>query len=255
MVKGLDTFKDYFENYTDHYIIIGGTAMDASLSRARFNPRTTKDIDIILIVEALNKEFGDVFWQFIKDGAYNTCEIDTERTCYRFTDPVIDDFPKQIELFSRKPDGIQLPAEAHLTPIPLDEGLSSLSAILLNESFYQFTIENCTLIDGVNYANYASLICLKAYAYLSNKALKDAGINIQSINIEKHKNDIFRIAYLLTDADTIELPAEIKTHLQEFVNQVKDQLPAPQTFNENFGKGTNTQALLEQIVTTFQLEL
>lgn len=39
-----------------------------------------------------------------------------------------------IELFSRKPDVLDLPNDAVLTPLPLDEELSSLSAILLDEN-------------------------------------------------------------------------------------------------------------------------
>lgn len=37
--------------------------------------------------------------------------------------------PYTIELFSRKPDSIFLSEDAALTPMPLDDGLSNLSAI------------------------------------------------------------------------------------------------------------------------------
>ena len=254
MVRGLDTFKNYFKDYKEHYIVIGGTAMATTLEEAGFTPRATKDIDIIFVIEALNAEFGKVFWQFILDGEYNTREIDEVRTCYRFTNPVNEDYPKQIELFSRVPDGIVLPEDAHLTPIPLDEGLSSLSAILLDEGFYQFTITNCSVIDEVNYANHASMICLKAYAYLSNKAMKAEGKSIKQVNIDKHKNDIFRIANLLSD-QTIEVPDDIIIYLQQFIDDVKDQLPSAPTFDNNFGKGTDALALLNQLAKVFKLRI
>lgn len=32
--------------------------------------RATKDLDIVLCVEALNKEFVAVFWQFVEAGGY-----------------------------------------------------------------------------------------------------------------------------------------------------------------------------------------
>jgi hypothetical protein len=41
-----------------------------------------------------------------------------------------------LELFSRTPDALHLSDEAHLTPIPVDEGQSSLSAILLDDGYY-----------------------------------------------------------------------------------------------------------------------
>ena len=74
MVRGLDIFKKYFEAYPDNYIIIGGTACDLILDEAGFIPRATKDIDIILKVEALNTEFVKQFWQFVVDGNYERKE-------------------------------------------------------------------------------------------------------------------------------------------------------------------------------------
>lgn len=70
MVRGLDILKEYFEEYSDNYVIIGGTACDMIIDEAGFTPRVTKDIDIILVVEALNADYVKQFWQFIKDGNY-----------------------------------------------------------------------------------------------------------------------------------------------------------------------------------------
>jgi hypothetical protein len=47
MVLGIDTFRDKFKDYTDNYIIIGGTACDILLSEADFSFRATNDIDTI----------------------------------------------------------------------------------------------------------------------------------------------------------------------------------------------------------------
>jgi hypothetical protein len=43
-----------------------------------------------------------------------------------------------IELFTKRPDVIVLPEDAMLTPLPFDEEISSLSAILLNDDYYDF---------------------------------------------------------------------------------------------------------------------
>jgi len=40
-----------------------------------------------------------------------------------------------IELFSRRINSIELPEDAVLTPLPLDDDLSSLSAILLDNDY------------------------------------------------------------------------------------------------------------------------
>ena len=52
MVKGLEIFRTAFQELTDHYVVIGGTACDILLGRGGLRPRATKDIDIILVTEA-----------------------------------------------------------------------------------------------------------------------------------------------------------------------------------------------------------
>ena len=56
MVVGLDLFIQHFESYTDHYVLIGGSACDWHMEQKGLPFRTTKDIDIILIVDALSDE-------------------------------------------------------------------------------------------------------------------------------------------------------------------------------------------------------
>ena len=70
MVKGLDKFRDYFSDYTDQYVLIGGTACEVSFRKYDLDFRATRDLDIVLIVEAQTKEFGEKIWEFIKAGKY-----------------------------------------------------------------------------------------------------------------------------------------------------------------------------------------
>lgn len=56
MVRGLDVFRNYFQSYPDSYVIIGGTACDIIIDESGLIPRATKDIDIILVVEALSTD-------------------------------------------------------------------------------------------------------------------------------------------------------------------------------------------------------
>jgi len=70
MVKGIDIFKKHFADQTNKFVLIGGTACDISMGKADQIFRTTKDLDIVLIIEALDEEFSTVFWNFIIDGNY-----------------------------------------------------------------------------------------------------------------------------------------------------------------------------------------
>jgi len=153
MVKGLDKFREYFAGYEGNYVIIGGTACNIFEERMQQEPRATKDIDLILIVEALTDTFVKRFWEFIVEGGYFQRERGEGETkgqkheFYRFMRPTNPAFPKQIELFSRKLGLMDFPEDAHITPIPVGEDLSSLSAILMDEDYYGFTIANSDYFD------------------------------------------------------------------------------------------------------------
>jgi hypothetical protein len=61
MVKGIDIFREYFSEYTDQYVLIGGAACDISFGDSNMDFRATRDLDVVLIVEAQTKEFGQRF--------------------------------------------------------------------------------------------------------------------------------------------------------------------------------------------------
>lgn len=63
--------------------------------------------------------------------------------------PKSEEYPTMIELFTRKPDVITLPEDAILTPIPMDEEVSSLSAILLDDNYYKFLRQGRTRVTGI----------------------------------------------------------------------------------------------------------
>lgn len=254
MVKGLDVFKKYFEEFPDNYVVIGGTACDIILEEAGFTARATKDIDIILVVEALKPDFVKQFWQFIKDGKYELKEIVEERNCYRFSKPENDEYPFQIELFSKKPDMITLDEDIHLTPIPVDEGLSSLSAILMNEDYYKYVIDNSILENGIHRAKTEALICLKAKAYLEITARIAEGSTEDSKQLRKHKKDVFRLAAMLTANDIFELTKNIRSDLKEFTESISNELPGKEMFKEVGLGNLEPEKVFQQILMSFQLE-
>ena len=103
---GLATFAEYFEAYVDQYLVIGGAACDDHFSEQGLEFRATKDIDLILVVEALDGSFIAHFWEFVRQGQYEKNERAAERQYYRFVNPETEHFPVQLELFSRTPDVI-----------------------------------------------------------------------------------------------------------------------------------------------------
>jgi len=254
MVRGLDIFKTYFEQYPNNYVIIGGSACDVIIESAGFTPRATKDIDIILVVEALNADFVRQFWQFIQDGDYERKERSAdERKYYRFMKPQKTGFPFQIELFSRNPDLIDIPEGPHLTPIPVDDDLSSLSAILLNDDYYNFMIGHSVLTDNLHYANTEALICLKAKAYLEIADRIDKGSKEDSKQLRKHKGDIFRLAVMLKEEDIFDLPPSLQRNLVEFTKAIASDLPDKSLFKEMGLGGISVERVYNQLLKSFKI--
>ena len=104
---------------------------------ARTQFRATKDMDIVLVVESLDQVFVKRFWEFVEAGKYQVREkARGGRELYRFSKPQDDSYPVMLEIFSRKPEGIDLGEGQHVIPVEVDEGWASLSAILLDDDYY-----------------------------------------------------------------------------------------------------------------------
>lgn len=180
--------------------------------------RATRDLDVVLYVEALDNDFIFAFWNFITKGGYQNRQKSTGKDIfYRFYSPSNNNFPSMIELFSRKPDFVNLAGENHLTPIPTDESIVSLSAILLDDDYYQFTHSGKRDIGGVSVVEASHLIPLKARAWLDLINSKQSGLEVDGKNIRKHKNDIIRLYQLLTPTTQVLMPTLIREDMKKFL--------------------------------------
>jgi hypothetical protein len=70
MIRGLDLFREYFADYRKAFVLIGGVACHEWLSTQGLAFRATKDMDMVLIVEALDAAFVKRLWEFIEAGKY-----------------------------------------------------------------------------------------------------------------------------------------------------------------------------------------
>ena len=187
MVTGLDLFRERFAAYADSYVLIGGAACYIHEEMSAQVPRATKDLDVVLVVEALSADFVREFWQFVREAGYTRRQRGADKhECYRFLQPQDKRYPKQIELFARAIGVLNIPEDAHLEPIPAGDELSSLSAILMNEVYYHYTIVHSRLEEGAHIANIEALICLKAKAFVDLCARKAQGEHVDQDDMEKH---------------------------------------------------------------------
>lgn len=254
-MKGIDKIQEFLGEFKSNYVIIGGTAANLNLELHGQKGRVTKDIDMIVVCEAINSAYVERFWQFIKSGGYKLWQVKTDngesRSCfYRFINPANEDYPEYIELFSRKPDAITLPEDAHLVHIPTDEYLSSFSAILMDDDYYNYAINHSIEINGVMSLDVPSLLVLKVKAYLNNRQRKLDGAQVQSDDINKHKKDIYRLSFIINEGDLFEVTSSIANDLNKFCELLIEEPVNAQALSKYMAAPVKT---MEQIVAQIKL--
>lgn len=222
MVEGINIFKEKFRGFEDCYTVIGGTACDILMAEADIDFRRTKDIDMILILEEKRSEFAKVFWEYIKEGQYKCGWRNSDiMHFYRFTEPV-PGYPVMIELFSRKP-GYTLEIEEGIIPIHIDDDISSLSAILLNDDFYELMLKGRRVIDDVCVLDADHIIPFKMYAWVDLKRKKASGFHVNERDYKKHKNDVFRLLQIVDPEKIIETDGFVRESIETFLTEVESE--------------------------------
>jgi hypothetical protein len=221
------------------------------MSAAALPFRATKDLDIVLCVEALDAAFVQKFWEFVRAGGYENQEKSTgEKQFYRFQKPTNPDYPFMLELFSRQPDVLQVAEGSHLTPLPIEEETSSLSAILLDNDYYNFIRAGRQEIEGVTTVGAAQLIALKARAWIDLTEREALGEKIDSKTIKKHKNDVFRLYQILDPTSDPAAPEVVKSDVREFISRMR----AEEIDLKALGVGAaRLEDILEEMARVFRL--
>jgi hypothetical protein len=235
---GLKRFQEYFSDYKEQYVLIGGAACDLIFENEGVEFRPTKDLDVVLIIEAKTKEFGVQLWKFIRDGAYSTrIKGNGSQELFRFSKPGNEDFPYMIELFCRGP--IDWPESYRSLPVRFDDELSSLSAILLDNDYYKLIVEGRFSLENISLLRPEYILLLKAKAYLDyyNRYRKGEYQHEKDIQreIRKHREDVFRLTTILDPRSRYDLPETIKTDIQLFIEFVYSDQNDPSGFLQRSG--------------------
>ena len=226
IVSGIQQFERAFAAFSDSFIVIGGSACRAVLSNGPIQPRRTRDIDMVLVLENMGKDFISAFWTFIKAGGYKfasrkNAEGEVKYVFYSFVGGT-EGYPSQIEILSKPVGGIGQPADYHIEYIETDEDYSHLSAIILDPDYYAYLTTHYVIREGIRYASPDSLICLKALAYMNLSAEKAAGKQVNSDDLKKHRRDVMMAVASLDPTEVFEVSAHIKEVLNSFVQAIAD---------------------------------
>ncbi len=218
MIKGLDKFSAHFATDDGAFVLIGGVACHEWFASQGLDFRATRDIDIVLIVEAIDQAFVARFWKFVEAGKYAIRERATgSRELYRFSKPGDNSYPVMLELFSRKPKNVDLGEGQHVVPLVIEENAASLSAILLDDNYYNLIREQQIISGKVPIVTPAALIPLKARAWLDLTERQEKGGKVDARDIAKHRADIFRIGAALSGEPGPGLPGSIQEDLKMFL--------------------------------------
>lgn len=240
MVVGFETFREAFKGYKDCYTIIGGTACDILLNEANLDFRATSDVDMILLIENRFSEFGKIFWDYIKAGEYKCgWKSSDELHFYRFTEPGKLNYPAMIELFSRDPGYVLHDESTVITPLHIDDEISSLSAIMLNDEYYQFMLEGRKTVNGIGLLDAEYIIPFKMRARNDLMERKLSGEHVNTRDLKKHKNDVYRLTNIINDEKVV-CSEYIKKDIIKFIEDINTD----DTDLTNFGVNMELDTLI-----------
>ncbi len=237
MVNSIHTqiryFCDYFSPYQQSYVLIGGAACATWYKDYTPGFRTTRDLDIVLILEQLHPDFVEHFLQFVNQSGYKQWEKYTpsgeaKKVMYRFISPADTNAPEQLELLSRKGNIPSLDESCTVAPVKSKDEYTGLSCIVLDDDYYHFLTQHVNRVNNLSLLSVPALIMLKIRAYLNLKEQYTSGAikgsDKSKANIAKHRNDIF---YMLTDLGDFQQSSLIlPTALKEDVKRFSSMFPS-----------------------------
>jgi len=214
-IRGLKNFQEFFSAFDEQYVIIGGTAASILMEDSELVFRLTKDIDLVILSHP-SKAIANRIAEYVKHAEYEIrSSAEGKPNYYRFSTPKSEEFPHTLEIFAKNAEGLELEGIQHIIPIPADEG-NRLSAILLDEEYFSIIKKNSIKsAEGYRIINTIANICMKAKAFKELTERKAKGEKADSKDIEKHRNDILKLALTLSGNDRMVLegpPAEDMNH-------------------------------------------
>ena len=211
---------DYLSELRENYILIGGNALSLNLKDKGVDFRETVDLDIVIVIrgDGSDSNFFHEIDRFIIENGYVGKKFNGSTpggSAFRFTlnSSGDENTPKIIEFFSRKPeyfDDSKVERKGHITPIETGDGISNLSAILLDDNVYEYIISSRTSLNGISTVTLECILGLKCVAWMGNKELFESETDgITEFTVRKHMQDIITISNTIGEPGSLEYPEEI----------------------------------------------
>ena len=222
VVGGIEAFREAMAEHEGEFVLIGGGACSILFDQEAVPFRATKDLDIVVLVDKGASGFARALWSFVNSNGYD-CWRRAEGDCsyYRFVlpkgSPSATKLPEQIELFARHPDFALEDETSEITPLPFDEDVSSLSAIILDDGYYEFIRKHVSIVDGIPLLGALYIIPLKMRAHIDLNRKHRAGRHVNDKDLVKHRGDVAKLALLLPPADRLPLEGGMRDDAEAFI--------------------------------------
>lgn len=97
---------------------------------------------------------------------------------------------------------------------------------MMNDDFYELTIDNSVVEDRLRIASPAALICLKAKAYLNLLADRENGMQVNSKNIKKHRADVLKLIATASFTEPIQVSESMLGCIHQYTDNIFQMLPS-----------------------------
>lgn len=216
---GLSHFQEFCKDLDEHYVVVGGFATIMLLdSQLEGHGKATYDIDLVLLTTSSN-EISERIKQYVTEGKYDIQKGKKDQyQYYRFVNPKIQNFAKEIELFASNENDLELDEGQRIIPIDPEEGLYSLSAIMLDHEYFEMIKRNVDNTIGVApCTNTQATIMLKMSAFYD---LQERGDK----KWKKHRRDILKLTLLLTGEERIEMIGRMNKDFESFITHLEEEV-------------------------------
>ena len=156
------------------------------------------------------------------------------------------DYPGQIELFTRHPDFVLEDETSEVAPLSFDGAVSSLSAIILDDGYYEFIRDNATNVEGITLLDALHIIPLKMRAHSDINRSYEEGRRCNNIDRRKHRSDVARLADLLSPSARLELTGQMRVDAEDFLTDFASYVNR-QTNRKERARLQDTLSFLEKV--------
>lgn len=95
--------------------------------------------------------------------------------------------------------------------------------ILLNDSYYDLLVQGKTIVDGYSVLSIEYILLFKIKAWLDLLERKENWEHIDSRDINKHKNDIFRLVINISPSSKVSVSDEIQNDITTFLKRIIEE--------------------------------